>query len=52
MHTITVTFEDKEFEELKRVKEEHNLNWHDFVLKAQAYYNDIACEKEPGVGRT
>lgn len=42
MHTITVTFEDKEFKELKRVKEEHKLNWHDFILKAQTYYEPTA----------
>ena len=36
MHTITVTFEDKEFEELKRVKEKIiKLNWHDFILEGK-----------------
>ena len=39
MHTITVTFEDKEFEDLK--EEKGKTPWHNFILenmkKAKAY---------------
>ena len=43
MHTITVTFEDKEFEELQRVKNEvAKLNWHDFILGARTYFEPYA----------
>ena len=39
MHTITVTFEDKEFEELKKIKNEiADANWHDFIRVAALNY--------------
>ena len=33
MHTITVTFEDKEFEAMKKVKKREDKSWHDFILE-------------------
>ena len=44
MHTITVTFEDKEFKELKAKKKK--VSWHNFILenmkKAKAYDEYLA----------
>ena len=39
MHTITVTFDDKEFDELKKIKNEiAEANWHDFICRAALNY--------------
>jgi len=38
MQNINPTFTDKEFEEIKKIKENHGLNWHDFVLDAARLY--------------
>jgi hypothetical protein len=32
MKQINVWFEDKEHEELNKIKEDHGGNWHDFLM--------------------
>lgn len=33
MKTLNVTFEDKEYEKLVRVKNQRNMSWHDFIME-------------------
>jgi len=32
MKTLLQTFEDEEFEKLKKKKKNYKLNWHDFIM--------------------
>jgi len=32
MKTLNITFEDNEYNELNRLKEEEGLNWREFIL--------------------
>ena len=33
MKVLNVTFEDKEFDQIEKVKKDSKLIWHDFILK-------------------
>jgi len=46
MKTITVHFEDEEFEKLTELKESADLSWHDFVLRLLDYSKDFGVWKE------
>lgn len=38
MKSINPTFTDSEFAEIEEIKNDHGLNWHDFVLDAARLY--------------
>jgi len=46
MKTITIHFEDEEFEKLTELKESANLSWHDFVLRLLDYPKDFGIWTE------
>ena len=40
MQSINEKFTDEEFEEMKQIKENHSMNWHDIVLNAIRSYEE------------
>ena len=38
MQYINSVFSDEEFQEIKAIKDDHGLNWHDFILDAARLY--------------
>jgi len=46
MKSITVYFEDEEFEKLTKLKESADLSWHDFILRLLDYPRDFGVWKE------
>lgn len=38
MKNINIVFENSEYEQIYRIKEEHKCSWHDLILKMISYY--------------
>jgi len=41
MQSINEKFTNEEFTEMKTIKENHNMNWHDIVLHAIREYDMV-----------
>jgi len=50
MKTVTVHFEDEEFEKLTKLKESADLSWHDFILELLNYPRDFGVWEEEEIG--
>ena len=40
MRNINPTFTDEEFNEIEKIKENHNANWHDIIYHAILAYKE------------